>query len=192
MSVNYFEDGKLSTYKSRHNESHNEKGNVLVEMAVVFPLCLFFLLGILELGRILAQYSWVQQTTYNAAFLGSGLSTTDVALAPSSTASTLFSFLNSTKSALSVLPVVTTTYNDPDFTPGVNDTVSVNIQTNLNMLSQFYPSSLNTTTTAPSVVIGYSFTDLNEFENGLTNQYYDCGGSLCSPASTACALAPCH
>lgn len=161
-----------------------DKGGVLIEMSVVLPLCLLFLLGILELGRVLAQYSWVQQTTYNAALLGSGLTSTNIEAAPVTTAGNLFAHLNASKGALTE-PGISASYNEGSVI-GVNDTVSITIQSDLNLLTNFFPIKLNNTTTAPSVTVFYPPQILTEFGNG-NGEFYDCDGNLCAPANLQCA-----
>ena len=165
------------------------RGSVLTEMVVVLPLCLLFMIGMLEVGRLLAQYSWVQQTTYNAAILGSGLTTTDVVASPEVVANSLFNKLNQAKGNMSQ-PKIRAAYR-PGHNPGIDDTVSVNVRSNLNLISNFYPLSINNTTTSPSASFAYTVTDINSFDNGIAGQFYNCSGTLCStPGPCAPAVCP--
>ena len=149
-------------------------GNVLVELSIVLPLCLFFLVGILEIGRLLAQYSWVQQTGYNAAFLGSGMTQSAAGVSPTAIVNTLFAKLNQQKNALQA-PVVTSSYNDY----GPNSTISVSINSNMNLLSNIYPLRVGVTTVAPSTVGQFNPGTLDDFGNGEPGVLFDCTGNPC-------------
>ncbi len=158
-----------------NNES--QKGGVLVEFAVVLPLCVFFFMGVLEIGRLLAQYSWVQQTAYNAAFLGSGLTESTVETAPRTVVKTLFPKLNESKNAMAV-PHVGTRYID-------NDAIQVSIKSDLNRLTTFFPVDVDVQAFAPSVIVDFDAGDPKVFANSNPVQYYDCDGNSCGGSPCA-------
>lgn len=157
------------------------RGGVLVEFAIVLPLCVFFFMGIIEIGRLLAQYSWVQQTAYNAAFLGSGLSEGSIETGPINVVNTLFPKLNEDKNAMAA-PVVGTRYFE-------NDAIQVGIKSDLNRLTGFFPVDVDVKTFAPSVIIDFEAGDPKVFANSDPVEYYDCDGNSCG--GTPCGPSVC-
>jgi len=176
---------RIFSTKKNHQKSSDrrEVGSVLIEMSIVLPVCLLFFLGIIEIGRLLAQYSWVQQTTYNAAFLGSGMTESLVGTDPTRVAKKLFDNLNYSKNALTD-PEMSANYN------GISQTVEISIQSNLNLLTNFYPIDVDVTSTAPSVIVNFDAGDPKVFANSDPEAFFDCDGNPCADG-TACGAAIC-
>jgi hypothetical protein len=165
---------------SKSNKRRNDRGGAFLEFALVFPLCILFAFGIFELGRLFAQYSWVQQTTYNAAFLGSGYTLTSNQTDPVAVATKLYDLQNSASRNPMTLQPSITKINRGD------GSIQIGISGQLRMLLPGNPLGLNVSSTSPELMIPYSAGDPNIFENA--DNFYNCdgsacGSSLCSPNS---------
>lgn len=53
-----------------HEYRTEERGSVFIELAIVLPLILLFIVGMLELGRVFRSLSWLNQTAFNVARAG--------------------------------------------------------------------------------------------------------------------------
>ena len=153
---------------------NNENGGAFLEFALVFPLCLVFLFGIFELGRMLSQYSWVQQTTYNAAFLGSGLTTNSNQTLPQDVAARLYSLQN----AAARNPM--TSQPDINILSRTDGSMEVGISGPMKMIMPGTPLSLKVSSVSPGLLVPYNAGDLNRFENA--SEFYDCNGNPCGNA----------
>lgn len=154
-----------------------ERGSVISEMAVILPLLVLLLFGTFEIGRLLAQYSWIQQTSYNAAFLGSGLTDNNFSTGPAATgAQKDYNKVNSLKNAMAA-PNIGATF-DP-----IGNTVAVQIQGQMNLLSKMFPMDVNVTSTGPSSILNYNPGNLSNFENNGSTEQYDCDGQPCTVGS---------
>ena len=48
-----------------------QRGSALVELCLVLPVIIFLMISVLSVGRVLEQFAWLSQTTYQAYLLGS-------------------------------------------------------------------------------------------------------------------------
>ena len=164
---------------SKSNKSRNDRGGAFLEFALVFPLCVLFVFGIFELGRLLAQYSWVQQTTYNAAFLGSGYTLSSNQTEPAAVASKLYNLHNSAaRNPMTQQPSIRTI--------SLDGSIQVGIAGQMEMLFPGNSLGLNVSSASPGLMIQYPLGDPNIFQNA--DNFYDCNGnpcgnSNCSPMS---------
>lgn len=56
------------TYGNRNSSS--EMGGALAELAIVMPVLIFLLFGMVEIGRVLIEMVWMGNTSFSAAVLG--------------------------------------------------------------------------------------------------------------------------
>src|SRR6185436_18915565 len=68
--VDQFSTSSLANTPQHNNNSRRQKGQGLMEFALITPLVLLFLLGIIEVGRMLAIYSSVSSAARQTARYG--------------------------------------------------------------------------------------------------------------------------
>lgn len=169
--------------KSSKNRNSSHRGGALLEFAIALPLCIFLVFGIFELGRLLVQYSWVQQTSYNAALLGSGFTLSSPNTEPGVVANELYALSNAAnKNSMTQSPVISI------INPSSN-TIAVGIAGQMNLLSSFYPLGINVSSQAPTITIPYEMGSPNQFVND-SGGYYDCAGQVCG-GNLACSPPSC-
>ena len=169
--------------KSVKRISHPSHGGALLEFALALPLCIFLVFGVFELGRLLIQYSWIQQTSYNAALLGSGFTLSSPNTEPGVVAAQLYALSNSAnKNSMTRSPQVSIVNPSAD-------TIEVGINGQMNLLTNFYPLGVDVKSRAPTIIIPYSAGSANQFGN-YNGGYYDCNGNLCG-GNLACSPVSC-
>lgn len=156
-----------------------QRANVLIELAVVLPLFLLLLTGLISLGQLLPQYSSIQQTTFNAALHGSRVTEQKAKESMNQFATKLYALQNSWLKDESIH----TNYDNP------TDSVEVQIDSSLKMLTKGTPLWLHVRTYAPNLLVdNVEPGDLEVFENPAIS--YDCTGNPCSASTCPTSACP--
>lgn len=172
---------------SSAKDQPRQHGGALVEFAIALPICLLVIFGVFEIGRLLAQYSWVQQTSYNSAFLGSGFTLTSPQTDPNYVAATLYNKSNIVaKNAMQQSPSI-------DVNNTTSSSISVRIDGDLNLLTNLYPLDIDVTSYSikftQNVVPG-STVYFENFSDSSGPTFFNCDGSPCGNNS-ACSADVC-
>lgn len=168
---------------SLKSTTHSHRGGALLEFALALPLCFFLVFGIYELGRLLIQYSWIQQTSYNAALLGSGFTLASPNTEPGVVANELYSISNAAnKNSMASSPEISVV--NP-----TNNTLEVGIASQMNLLTNLYPLGVDVRSRAPTITIPYSMGSPNVFSN-YNGGYYNCAGQICG-GNLTCSPSSC-
>lgn len=134
----------------------SNQGNALIEFLIVLPVIILFLVGIFETGRLLTQVSMVANSSYEAVMVGSEIRGEGTELAMDDRAFFLYDLQNEQY----LNPTITSSF-DSD-----NDTVTVEISTDLRPLLNFIPLHVKTVTTGPMLVLD---SNINEDYNAFAN-----------------------
>ncbi|RMD84539.1 MAG: pilus assembly protein [Candidatus Dadabacteria bacterium] len=163
---------------------NDKSGNVLVEFAFAMPLLLALFAGLVELGSLLAQYLWIQQVSYNAAFVASGLLGGDSSGDPSEIVNTLYKIHNSDNRMYSQY------YLNSVFNPA-SDTVTVELKARMNPMTGITPFAagrfhldIGTLSSSPAFDLNSSGGTSKRFAN--SGNYYDCDGSPLATPPVSC------
>lgn len=164
---------KRQKYSGGTCKSISDRGSALMEFAITFPLCIFFFFGVLAFGRLLVQAIWVQQTGYNAAYMGADVSETVVAEFMNNIVDTLSGFQNKN---------VKNQVDIEAYNPGT-DSVEVTFKADLKMITSFSPLSISVRTVGPNVLVdNVAPGNPNLFENPCNG-----GADLCLNPITCCS-----
>jgi Flp pilus assembly protein TadG len=165
---------------SRVRKPSRSFGGAMLEFVVVLPLCLFVVFGAFELGRLLSQYIWVQQTSFNAAYLGSSHTANNPGNDPSYVMDTLYPLNNgAARNSMTANPSLSVTSDASNLAAGIAG--------RMNAWLPLMPLRLKVVTSSSKFIISYSPGEVNSFAND--NVYYDCSGQPC--AGPTCAPPEC-
>lgn len=163
---------------SRFQQRCRQHGGALVEFAIALPVCLLIIFGVFELGRLLAQYSWIQQTSYNSAFLGSGFTLTSPQTEPNYVAAELWNKSNSvSKNSMEQIPVI-------NVSNSAASSITVRIDGDMNLLTNLYPLSVDVSSYSVQFTQSSNLGNTLSFENysDLNGpSFFNCNGEVCGP-----------
>lgn len=148
----------------------------MVELAVILPLMVLCILGILEIGRVLAEMAWVGNSAYNAAVVGAETTSSQRVSTMEGRADQLIQILDdNTKNRFIPNPAVSAVDN-------LNRTVSVSIQGTVRSITNWYSIPVRGTITGPvflldSAIIDSSSLSLWGNDPTVNAKYRGCGSA---------------
>jgi Flp pilus assembly protein TadG len=166
--------------------SRDMRGAALVECAMVFPLLLLMLSGVLEIARALNELTWVARTAYSSAIVAAGT--------PGNIAGKMlesrFSQIKSIKDGHFVGRL---TMNNPSPSIGssyydaVNNTISMKFTATLQPLVNVpFSIPIPMTITAPFLMFkDINYSSLGSFQSPAHR--YDCAGAVCTTCPLSCS-----
>lgn len=159
-----------------HKASLKEHGNAFIELAVILPLLLFTFFGMLEIGRLIAQYLWLQQTAYNAAIGGGGVVDEHPQSAMARISTELWGYQNKDMQSEVLSPKFNT----------ASPTLEMEISADLNMITNSASLSISQKAVAGNpYYTAFAMDALGKFENPPGE--FDCGFNPCQGCSpTSC------
>lgn len=142
------------------NASSGVRGAVLAEFALTAPLIIFFLMTVIEFGRLFNQSVWFAQTTYQTAMTGGDHGRTIGLGFMPEVAQRLYNVQNKQLSNKDLLTsgAITLNYDVAD------RTVEVRMRGDLSPLGSFFSLNVGATVTAPVLILGSQMpADYNSF-----------------------------
>lgn len=174
---------KTSNSPARQDRD-SSKGGVLVEFLFALPIVLLFFSGILELGRLYSQITWMSNMAYETALAGAGWPQGGTATADMNYRTNLLGNMT-TYHKLSAVPTRTDTYN----ALGIPNSLMVEMSGNISPLMQMISGNFKTAVLAPMLASSGNIAgSLNQFGNPTC--LYDCNGNLISGCCTSSACTP--
>jgi hypothetical protein len=168
----------LNRFLSSFKKTIRQDGGALVEFAIALPVCILIIFGVFELGRLLAQYSWVQQTSYNSAFLGSGFTLTSPQTEPNYVATELYNQNNRVaRNAMNQNPTI-------DINNSTASSITVRVDGAMNLLTNLYPLGVDISSYSVRFSQNISLGNTLSFENFSDQNgpfYFHCAGEPCGP-----------
>ena len=172
---------------SRNARTHHSSiGAAIPEFAILAPFLILLLLGLLEVGRLIQQVSWVAQGSYEAAVVG-GERLETVGPEEMETIREQFHQIINTRADLSNFAFA----SEPKYQQvDGEDVVVSHLQGQLRPISGLFEFDIAVRTVGPHTAqVPPSSGDLLNFD---TVAYYDCDGNLCPHGGQApCESGPC-
>lgn len=148
-----------------NNKFKKSSGAVLHEFALVVPLLMLFLIGIVETSRIISNIPMVAQAVYQSALVGGETQENAGIAVMNGQVNKFFEIQDHALNSQTVNAV----YNNE------NNTVFVEVTANLNAVYESFPLSLKVGAVGPNMLAFDGMPDTTGFANG--NNYYNCEGS---------------
>lgn len=169
-----------SNYKSKSQDT----GAALVEFLITFPLLLLLFSGVLELGRMYSQLTWVSNIGYEVAWVGSASKQGPAGLNDMAAKHALLSSI-SRFHKLSAAPAMTT----PQYNASIPNTVSVEINANVSPLMNMFSGNMKSKITSPMLASsGAANGPMDQFVN--PSCLYDCSGNRITGCCSSSTCAP--
>ncbi|MBX7143542.1 MAG: pilus assembly protein [Oligoflexia bacterium] len=180
--------GVLTVPTLARRRQNSAAGGVIVEFLLALPIVILFFSGILELGRLYSQMTWMSNMAYETALSGAGWPQGGTATAEMDYRTNLLGGMT-TYHKMTAIPTRTDSYNAAGMPP---NTLLVEMSGHIAPLMQMINGDFRTAMVAPMLSnTGNIAGDLNQFANPAC--LYDCSGVLITPccASSACAPSTC-
>jgi len=169
--------------------SQKDRGASMVEFAIFVPILVLLFIGLVEMGRLLSEYTWVAQASYQTALLGSETLPSLGQPVMEKRKQDLYQIQGKHLQSSLVMPT-------PSYQTGASDRyVQIQMQGEMTrLLKSSYNMDLSVSSTAPLLLLNLTPpSDLNTFSNDVCS--YDCAGVKCcgvgcAPSPLSCGFAP--
>ena len=173
-------------FKRNNSPKSNSSGAALVEFLITFPLLLLLFSGVLELGRMYSQLTWVSNIGYEVAWAGAASPQGPAGMADMAAKHALLSSITKFHK-LSAPPAMP----NPVYNTSGSNTVSVEIDANVSPMMNMFSGNLRSKITSPMLASsGAGSGPMDRFMN--PSCLYSCNGVQISPCCSSSACAPSH